>query len=161
MEPLPKQGCETTKLSKMTSSVPSQWNPCRSRGARRRVSKIAGRAQSLSGTPAEAGVRVGLGGHSMGVGICLSGTPAEAGVRVLGSPQGSRRPWGLSGTPAEAGVRAACSGASGAWTTSLSGTPAEAGVRGVIKLAPGANASLSQWNPCRSRGASRQYIDVI
>ena len=35
----------------------------------------------------------------------------------------------------------------------LSGTPAEAGVRGVLVIATPGEDEESQWNPCRSRGA--------
>ena len=41
----------------MTSDVVSQWNPCRSRGARRPTCRRGSLLLRLSGTPAEAGVR--------------------------------------------------------------------------------------------------------
>ena len=133
MEPLPKQGCETS------ASV--------------FVAVIA----RLSGTPAEAGVRVDPALEKVGLITCLSGTPAEAGVRGRLSrpkgPSGNR----LSGTPTEAGVRGpevlqtdrycdvsveplpkqGCEGALGDLADTgycrLSGTPAEAGVRVVLR----------------------------
>ena len=58
VEPLPKQGCEENMMSRMDKIIESQWNPCRSRGARSLASLVATH-ESLSGTPAEAGVRDG------------------------------------------------------------------------------------------------------
>ena len=106
----------------------------------------------------------------------LSGTPAEAGVRVYRNFKPELSISSLSGTPAEAGVRDGRGRSNGCLDKSqwnprrsrgarpgkkswmlrrlrLSGTPAEAGVRaGVFKcLAPFVR---SQWNPRRSRGAS-------
>ena len=82
VEPLPKQGCERACLLGLSSPLPS-----------------------LSGTPAEAGVRVEVQGEQVRSAPRLSGTPAEAGVRV--APGKTSRPPStcLSGTPAEAGVR--------------------------------------------------------
>ena len=106
MEPLPKQGCEGNCIQFNDDDGPS-----------------------LSGTPAEAGVRVLLYfllSPSVLVSVeplpkqgceealppcasdsrCLSGTPAEAGVRVAKIKSFFMAMRRLSGTPAEAGVRA-------------------------------------------------------
>ena len=130
----------------------------------------------LSGTPAEAGVRVGVPIRISQDQSSLSGTPAEAGVRVVITDhailrclvsveplpkQGCERlvtayghiATSLSGTPAEAGVRALETFQFFVKFGGLSGTPAEAGVRGVNARYRDARAYRSQWNPCRSRGA--------
>ena len=58
VEPPPKQGCEVTASDSPLIQGTSQWNPRRSRGARGgRQRKKLGK-NGLSGTPAEAGVRV-------------------------------------------------------------------------------------------------------
>ena len=57
VEPLPKQGCEEDHKPYIPPSTRSQWNPCRSRGARVPYLPHGWRIGSLSGTPAEAGVR--------------------------------------------------------------------------------------------------------
>ena len=58
VEPLPKQGCEGWSNGAMLGAGASQWNPCRSRGASSIWSQQREASRSLSGTPAEAGVRV-------------------------------------------------------------------------------------------------------
>ena len=106
----------------------------------------------------------------------LSGTPAEAGVRV-----DPRRSYGSSrGVSVEPLPKQGCESASHAdyayedevsveplpkqgcesapetqptETISLSGTPAEAGVRAILPSALTRFSAQSQWNPCRSRGA--------
>ena len=130
----------------------------------------------LSGTPAEAGVRGGFGGHTTELCVVSVEPPPKQGCedtwwchrwhrrRVSVEPppkQGCEESWKyrqfddarLSGTPAEAGVRVELTVAKDVNAPGLSGTPAEAGVRGD----PGrrGNAAVSsQWNPRRSRGAS-------
>ena len=60
VEPLPKQGCEALNANDVVEiQYRSQWNPCRSRGASRLNGLRCNAIRSLSGTPAEAGVRVG------------------------------------------------------------------------------------------------------
>ena len=82
VEPLPKQGCENDYHANYKGDAPS-----------------------LSGTPAEAGVRE-LSERSLNMEwYGLSGTPAEAGVRDGISHSNTYRSRRLSGTPAEAGVR--------------------------------------------------------
>ena len=61
LEPLPKQGCETEERETMSYD------------------------SSLSGTPAEAGVRVVYDAGMMLSSPGLSGTPTEAGVRGAGT----------------------------------------------------------------------------
>ena len=130
----------------------SQWNPRRSRGARQPPGGWGTKWASLSGTPAEAGVRA-----AMGVGVCpsfhvsvepppkqgceryvmhpviilrrLSGTPAEAGVR----DKDGRMPWGFRWVSVEPPPKQGCETA--AWRM-------------------GYKVGQSQWNPRRSRGAS-------
>ena len=65
----------------------------------------------------------------------------------------------LSGTPAEAGVRGV-EHFSFDTSACLSGTPAEAGVREAEQVYQRHIFRLSQWNPCRSRGA-RLLDEVI
>ena len=112
----------------MSKGFWSQWNPRRSRGASWLKGKQVQEPYSLSGTPAEAGVRVEdniIHNHckvsqwnprrSRGArsrirkprtfAQCLSGTPAEAGVRAVQDGDGYSAGHCLSGTPAEAGVR--------------------------------------------------------
>ena len=131
---------------------PSQWNPCRSRGARCPVTRRKlWLTASLSGTPAEAGVR----------GYCICDSLQCSIVSVEPLPK-----QGCEG--AEYDPNSWCNwsqwnpcrsrGASRLDTvlkqieTGLSGTPAEAGVREGIS--PGFQHNVgSQWNPCRSRGA--------
>ena len=57
VEPLPKQGCEQANKHIREGEITSQWNPCRSRGARLCKAYNLGLKEGLSGTPAEAGVR--------------------------------------------------------------------------------------------------------
>ena len=80
VEPLPKQGCERAHLFAARCIGMSQWNPCRSRGASQPNEIENYAAACLSGTPAEAGVRVAKD-DAKRVAKRLSGTPAEAGVR--------------------------------------------------------------------------------
>ena len=103
VEPLPKQGCEYTGEQMYDFAVVSQWNPCRSRGASAR-----------------------RGSWLVRCGVSVEPLPK----------QGCEWPMRWS-TVAK-------------W--SLSGTPAEAGVRDGIILTKRVN-DMSQWNPCRSRGA--------
>ena len=58
VEPPPKQGCEAAQAGEKGFVTVSQWNPRRSRGARSRMHAVRLTEASLSGTPAEAGVRV-------------------------------------------------------------------------------------------------------
>ena len=81
VEPPPKQGCEKLERALQRAQEKSQWNPRRSRGARRRQGNFFGHVSSLSGTPAEAGVRAVVPQTLLGSLASLSGTPAEAGVR--------------------------------------------------------------------------------
>ena len=178
MEPLPKQGCEIAPSLESVWEEKSQWNPCRSRGARSRCQVLARRYRGLSGTPAEAGVRAECSPKKRQRCTRLSGTPAEAGVRGSGPSEGLRKWSRLSGTPAEAGVRGAAKVTvltrdESQWnpcrsrgarrrtatvppeTQGLSGTPAEAGVRACGFSILCISHSKSQWNPCRSRGARR------
>ena len=105
VEPPPKQGCEQKRGAlcyplRSLSGTPaeagvrveeatdalmineSQWNPRRSRGARRSEPGVEFLERSLSGTPAEAGVRALRMVHQRTGYRRLSGTPAEAGVRA-------------------------------------------------------------------------------
>ena len=107
----------------------SQWNPCRSRGARKKKMMMTSGNKCLSGTPAEAGVREGHGRSSQRSGGSLSGTPAEAGVR---------------GTLYCLYVRVNK-------RVSVEPLPKQ-GCETCGIVAPRACAT-SQWNPCRSRGA--------
>ena len=83
VEPLPKQGCEKAEEAALAGEEGSQWNPCRSRGARGKCAHRPRSISSLSGTPAEAGVRDGWNRLRYRETYRLSGTPAEAGVRVV------------------------------------------------------------------------------
>ena len=58
VEPPPKQGCEAKAPPTPSKTEMSQWNPRRSRGASWNWMVSDGPGHSLSGTPAEAGVRV-------------------------------------------------------------------------------------------------------
>ena len=110
------------------SYIKSQWNPRRSRGARRSEPGVVAPRPSLSGTPAEAGVREDPWFRY----------GQECAVSVEPPPkQGCEIAWGmlrlaskgLSGTPAEAGVRVFRISYLNVYVNCLSGTPAEAGVR--------------------------------
>ena len=139
---------------------PSQWNPCRSRGAsgekrsQRRIGQVSVEPLPKQGCEL---IKTALNTKS----TSLSGTPAEAGVRDV--QLAALRPsyWGLSGTPAEAGVRGARDVRLRLEHMSrLSGTPAEAGVRAHSAVHT-IQATESQWNPCRSRGARIPCITII
>ena len=83
LEPLPKQGCETEERETMSYD------------------------SSLSGTPAEAGVRAGAA-VAVGAEIAVSVEPLpKQGCELHRQPSRLHR---LSGTPAEAGVRGAGAG---------------------------------------------------
>ena len=90
---------------------------------------------------------------------CLSGTPAEAGVRGV-RPFPPPRPCRVSVEPLPKQGCEVNSRESFYITTRLSGTPAEAGVRGVLEETFAASEE-SQWNPCRSRGASRNCFALF
>ena len=130
VEPLPKQGCELYAITYAVYVVMSQWNPCRSRGARSPIIILPAMDQT-----------------------CLSGTPAEAGVRDEGSGgkvQRAASQW----NPCRSRGASFLAGHGNPLEACLSGTPAEAGVREGNKSFSLGKEGLSQWNPCRSRGAS-------
>ena len=152
VEPLPKQGCESPKRRCKKPVVSSQWNPCRSRGASRIVGCVDLRPGRLSGTPAEAGVRVGntvdkrtetaqsqwnpcrsRGARRTARSlykdreVSVEPLPKQGCERTLSTA--SQQMTSLSGTPAEAGVREVISDDKMGNLWRLSGTPAEAGVR--------------------------------
>ena len=107
----------------------------------------------LSGTPAEAGVRVGADFDW----FCRRRVSVEPlpkqGCEGTENPTIVIEQWGLSGTPAEAGVRVYLPLPRQGAEHCLSGTPAEAGVRAFLAIAVYGGDRKSQWNPCRSRGA--------
>ena len=155
VEPLPKQGCERmwkleTGSTRFVSVEPLPKQGCELSS----IQEIRIGVLCLSGTPAEAGVRAFWPKNKSVKGTGLSGTPAEAGVRGLCRGNFPPSTASLSGTPAEAGVRANCAVPYSICKSSLSGTPAEAGVREVVNQIRFATDNGSQWNPCRSRGAS-------
>ena len=104
VEPLPKQGCENGWNDRRRCNTASQWNPCRSRGARRSAISATAPMSCLSGTPAEAGVR-GVLEETFAASEESQWNPCRsrgASCRPR-APRRIRR--SLSGTPAEAGVR--------------------------------------------------------
>ena len=91
VEPLPKQGCEYGVYFIFTTLVSSQWNPCRSRGARSSVSSFFVFHSSLSGTPAEAGVRDRLVSvFEIFFGVSVEPLPKQ-GCEVSESTSGNKR----------------------------------------------------------------------
>ena len=107
----------------------SQWNPRRSRGASVLYTQYGAGGYGLSGTPAEAGVRVDNQNQVIEKSDVSVEPPPKQGCERLPRSLPRHRP-SLSGTPAEAGVREGPIGNDGPQGIRLSGTPAEAGVRG-------------------------------
>ena len=104
VEPLPKQGCEKDEAKRITKLIRSQWNPCRSRGARSSGWHGIQLAHGLSGTPAEAGVRDEyIAIPSIVGGVSVEPLPKQGCEKFMMQNAGLMA--GLSGTPAEAGVR--------------------------------------------------------
>ena len=93
VEPPPKQGCEKKEEDDMNHLSTSQWNPRRSRGASIHVRDYGCCATSLSGTPAEAGVRVvGFFMNSPDDDVSVEPPPKQGcEPTASGSPEGSRR----------------------------------------------------------------------
>ena len=85
VEPLPKQGCEKAYREVWPPSGKVSVEPLPKQGCEvtKRVRRTFGPTSRLSGTPAEAGVRVVQIPLDQLVRPCLSGTPAEAGVRAV------------------------------------------------------------------------------
>ena len=63
--------------------VKSQWNPRRSRGASLHVLEVVKVHHRLSGTPAEAGVRGGFGGHTTELCVVSVEPPPKQGCEVV------------------------------------------------------------------------------
>ena len=81
VEPLPKQGCERIYIATDDATEGSQWNPCRSRGASSLCQIIpTNRKVSVEPLPKQ-GCELITDDFKI-LEIRLSGTPAEAGVRV-------------------------------------------------------------------------------
>ena len=132
----------------------SQWNPCRSRGARSECGTwVYYKLPCLSGTPAEAGVRAWS--HVISVGsflVSVEPLPKQGCERAgLARPQ---RGSGLSGTPAEAGVRGSNRMETIMEWYESQWNPCRSRGTSLIGGLVGAIIATSQWNPCRSRGAS-------
>ena len=129
MEPLPKQGCEQQHQDQGVQGLVSV-EPLPKQGCEKKWAEERESTKSLSGTPAEAGVRESWAAdhyraiHRSQWNPCRS----RGASWKVAAHEGGRR--GLSGTPAEAGVRGAKVMRKGVRRASLSGTPAEAGVRG-------------------------------
>ena len=153
MEPLPKQGCEVADGDIVTGKATSQWNPCRSRGARGWWCEQVHAPACLSGTPAEAGVRAGCGRCYIAIyQVSVEPLPKQ-GCEMSCGTSFVRRKSRLSGTPAEAGVRAARPRTYEEWLpVSVEPLPKQGCEPHDHELMK--NGYQSQWNPCRSRGAS-------
>ena len=110
----------------------SQWNPCRSRGARASISRHVLITRCLSGTPAEAGVRVErfstLGTQVL---VSVEPLPKQGCEKARKSPQARRGKVSVEPLPKQ-GCELNKPANSASLADSLSGTPAEAGVRDNI-----------------------------
>ena len=82
VEPPPKQGCEGIGVYMLFSKRPVSVEPPPKQGCESKAMQTRQDAYGLSGTPAEAGVRVAVFVTRRMTPSGLSGTPAEAGVRV-------------------------------------------------------------------------------
>ena len=132
VEPLPKQGCEQHPELTSPAHSASQWNPCRSRGARRCRPSTVDQEMIVSVEPLpKQGCEIKRTSHSKeNREVSVEPLPKQ-GCEAIPRRQFGQRSRSLSGTPAEAGVRDAQ----------------------VCRAVQGRR--LSQWNPCRSRGARR------
>ena len=153
VEPLPKQGCEGTGTGHPASGSTVSVEPLPKQGCEL-VEKVvkANKLPSLSGTPAEAGVRAVNSCSICSWKQCLSGTPAEAGVRVdtdetvWSVVQVSVEPLPKQGCEVQWRCHSAIDNGS-QWNPCRSRGASPEGEK-YSKL-----AEASQWNPCRSRGA--------
>ena len=180
VEPLPKQGCElAAQIAYLSGEVTSQWNPCRSRGAsmfmvgmvhsltwsqwnpcrsrgaRRVVDKFLSWFWSLSGTPAEAGVRGSRGTNENRTNSVSVEPLPKQGCEWTTCFTMLRKPKSLSGTPAEAGVRGDFFINKKTWVDNVSVEPLPKQGCELTSVSIYFRKISSQWNPCRSRGASK------
>ena len=138
-------------LNLILRNMMSQWNPRRSRGARRPgiPGRLRGRSQWNPRRSRGARWPVGYTMHWDGVSV---EPPPKQGCELVASygiPNSSR----LSGTPAEAGVRGETCRQTRRKTRSQWNPRRSRGARNLVDDWIAENDE-SQWNPRRSRGAS-------
>ena len=104
MEPPPKQGCEVPSCDLLGRRALVSVEPPPKQGCEARSAKTKAPSLGLSGTPAEAGVRVGKLPTEFQDMLVSVEPPPKQGCEEINSAWKTPAS-GLSGTPAEAGVR--------------------------------------------------------
>ena len=150
MEPPPKQGCEDIYFNQYYHIDPSQWNPRRSRGARERRAYTSGEDTRLSGTPAEAGVRVlNFTGKATSRHVSVE-PPPKQGCEAVKAPKNGDTVVSVEPPPKQ-GCEAVKAPKNGDTVVSVEPPPKQGCEARQQKHVW--RREVSQWNPRRSRGA--------